>query len=55
MGLYSTIGRMYPPEIREKVEMQLDIFHNAEKMFGMDMTIQVRNKKQSGKLVKIIN
>ena len=40
---------MCPPEIREKVEMQLDIFHNAEKIFGMDMTIKMRNKKQPSK------
>lgn len=25
---------------------QLDLFHNAKKMFGMDITIQMRNKKQ---------
>ena len=55
MELYSTIERMCPPKIREKVDMQLDIFHNAEKMYGMDMAIQMRNKKQPGKLVKIIN
>ena len=49
MGLYSTIERMCPPEVREKFDMQLDIFHNVKKMFGMDMAIKMRNKKQPSK------
>ena len=49
MGLYQTIQRMCPsPVVREKVDKQLDIFHNADLMFGMDMAIQMRKKKQPG-------
>ncbi|KAL5580609.1 hypothetical protein UlMin_013051 [Ulmus minor] len=46
-GLYETIQKMCPsPLERESVDKQLDLFHNAESMFGIDMVIQMRNKKQ---------
>ena len=45
---------MCPPEVREKVDKQLDIFHNVIKMFGMDMVIQMRNKKKPSKFIKIM-
>ena len=49
MGLYGTIQRMcLSLMIREKNDRQFDIFHKVEKMFRIDMTIQIRNKKQSG-------
>ncbi|KAL7247108.1 hypothetical protein ACSBR2_002093 [Camellia fascicularis] len=46
-GLYETIESMCPTcKLREKVDRQLDMFHNAENMFGMEMAIQIRSKKQ---------
>mgnify|MGYP003703517667 CR=1 FL=1 len=33
-------------ELQEKVDRQLDMFHNVENMFGMEMAIQMRSKKQ---------
>ena len=49
-GLYDTIERMCPsPKLREQVDKQLDIFTKAEMMFGINMAIQMRNKKQPGK------
>ncbi|KAL5551082.1 hypothetical protein UlMin_001258 [Ulmus minor] len=49
IGLYETIQKMCPsPLERESIDKQLDLFHNVESMFGMDMAIQMRNKKQLG-------
>ena len=49
-GLYETIEKMCStPELRATVDRQLDMFHNAEKMFGMSMAIQMRDKKPPGK------
>ncbi|KAL6996764.1 hypothetical protein U1Q18_006892, partial [Sarracenia purpurea var. burkii] len=49
MGLYDTIQRMCPtPALRAKVDRQLEAFHNAEKMFGMEMAIQMQSEKQPG-------
>ncbi|KAL5544317.1 hypothetical protein UlMin_008101 [Ulmus minor] len=46
-GLYETIQKMCPSLLeRESIDKQLDLFHNAESMFGMYMAIQMRNKKQ---------
>ena len=55
-GLYETIQKMcQSPLERESIDKQLDLFHNAESMFGMDMAIQMRNKKQPGKNLKTNN
>ncbi|KAL6967033.1 hypothetical protein U1Q18_032831 [Sarracenia purpurea var. burkii] len=42
MRLYDTIQRMCPtPALRAKVDRQLEAFHNAKKMFGIEMAIQM--------------
>lgn len=50
-GLITTIERMCPSmDEREKIDRQLDIFGGADMMFGMDMAIQMRTKKQPGQI-----
>ena len=50
MGLYKTIERMYPDvETRLEVDSQITNFKNAEGMFGLEMAILTREKKQPGK------
>ena len=36
------------PMVRERIDKQLNLFHNAENMFGIDMAVQMRHKKQPG-------
>lgn len=49
VGLIITIERFYPDENRRvKVDPLLEKFKKAECMFGMDMTILIKDKKQPG-------
>lgn len=46
-GLYETIEKMCSTsDLRAKVDKQLDSFHNAKSLFGIDMAKQMRDKKQ---------
>ncbi|KAJ0038065.1 hypothetical protein Pint_23644 [Pistacia integerrima] len=47
IGLYKVIEKMYPDvETRVEVDAQLDKFKRRVGLFGMDMTIITRDKKQ---------
>lgn len=47
IGLFKTIERMYPDvETRVIIDSQLEKFRKAEGLFGMDMAVSTRNKKQ---------
>ncbi|KAF7124203.1 hypothetical protein RHSIM_Rhsim12G0154800 [Rhododendron simsii] len=49
LGLYTVIERMYPGiQARLKLDAQMDKFHNAVGMFGIDMAVITREKKQPG-------
>ncbi|KAF7145502.1 hypothetical protein RHSIM_Rhsim04G0154100 [Rhododendron simsii] len=45
LGLYTVIERMYPGiQARLKLDAQMDKFHNAAGMFGIDMAVITREK-----------
>ncbi|XP_058208236.1 uncharacterized protein LOC131321250 [Rhododendron vialii] len=49
LGLYTVIERMYPGiQARLKLDAQMDKFHNAVGMFGIDMAVITRENKQPG-------
>lgn len=49
LGLYTVIERMYPGvEKRLKLDAQMEKFRNAGGMFGINMAIITREKKQPG-------
>lgn len=49
LQLYNTIERMYSGvEPRLKLDDQMEKFRNTDGMFGIDMTVITRDKKQPG-------
>ena len=49
IGLFKTFEKMHPNvETGVIVDSQLEKFKKAEGLFGTDMTVSTRNKKQSG-------
>ena len=50
LGLYEVIERMRPTTLeRCRIDLQLEKFDKAEGLFGKEMTILTRTKKQPGK------
>ncbi|KAF7824622.1 zf-BED domain-containing protein/DUF659 domain-containing protein/Dimer_Tnp_hAT domain-containing protein [Senna tora] len=45
-GLYTCMGRMLAPEDRNKVHLQLEMFKEAQGLFGIDFAKSMRDKKQ---------
>ena len=51
VGLYKTIEKMFPSiETRIKIDQQMEKFKRGEGLFGMNMAIATRDKKQLGML-----
>ena len=51
VGLYKTIEKMFPSiETRIKIDQQMEKFKRGEGLFGMNMAIATRDKKQPGML-----
>lgn len=49
MGLYKTLDRLCPNlETRIKIDAQIEKFDKAEGLFGYNLAIATRDKKQPG-------